>query len=168
MTQLKRYTIIGAIFVIILGTLSHFFYDLSNQNFIVGFFSPINESTWEHMKLVFFPMLLFSFAANLFLKKDYPGAASSALCGALLSTALIPVIFYTYSGVLGYNSLLPDILTFVFSVLTGVLTFFCLCKSGAAETFFPALFTSAAVLAVLFFIFTFFPPEICLFQEACA
>ena len=37
-----------------------------------------------------------------------------------------------------------------------------------ARSFFPALFTSAAVLAVLFFIFTFFPPEICLFQEACA
>ncbi len=38
----------------------------------VAGFSAVNESTWEHMKLAFFPMLLFSFAANLFLKKDYP------------------------------------------------------------------------------------------------
>ena len=168
MKKLKYFTVIGGAAVLALGTAAHFFYEWSGNNFFVGMFSPVNESVWEHMKLAFFPMLLFSFAANLFFKKDYPGAASSALCGTLLSTALIPVIFYTYSGVLGYNSLLPDILTFVFSVLTGVITFFCLCKSGAAETFFPALFTSAAVLAVLFFIFTFFPPEICLFQEACA
>ena len=151
MKKLKYFTVVGGAAVLALGATAHFFYEWSGNNFFVGMFSPVNESVWEHMKLAFFPMLLFSFAANLFLKKDYPGAASSALCGALLSTALIPVIF-----------------SFVFSVLTGVLTFFCLCKSGAAETFFPALFTSAAVLAVLFFVFTFFPPEICLFQEACA
>lgn len=140
MKKLKYFTVVGGAAVLALGAAAHFFYEWSGNNFFVGMFSPVNESVWEHMKLAFFPMLLFSFAANLFLKKDCPGAASSALCGALLSTALIPVIFYTYSGVLGYNSLLPDILTFVFSVLTGVLTFFCLCKSGAAETFFSGAF----------------------------
>lgn len=45
MSQLKRYMIIGTIFVIILGTLSHFFYEWTNNNYIVGFLTPINEST---------------------------------------------------------------------------------------------------------------------------
>ena len=61
MKQLKKYTIIGStFFVLITGTLSHFIYEWSGNNFIVGFFFPVNESTWEHMKLVFFPMFLFS------------------------------------------------------------------------------------------------------------
>ena len=60
MKNLKSALIIGTIFVLITGILSHFVYDWSGQNFIVGFFSPVNESTWEHMKLSFFPMLLFS------------------------------------------------------------------------------------------------------------
>ena len=68
MKQLKRCIIIGTIFVLILGTLSHFFYEWSNDNQIIGLFSPVNESVWEHMKLVFFPMLFYSIIAFQSLK----------------------------------------------------------------------------------------------------
>lgn len=60
MKHLKRYTIIGIIFVLITGTFAHFLYDWTENNHIVGFFTPINESIWEHMKLLFFPMLIYS------------------------------------------------------------------------------------------------------------
>ena len=92
MKKLNVFTAAGGIFVLLLGTAAHFFYDLSGENFLVGMFSPINESTWEHMKLAFFPMLLFSVGAQFFLGKEYSGAAAAALCGTLLSTVLIPVI----------------------------------------------------------------------------
>ena len=117
MNQLKRYLIIGTIFVIILGTLSHFFYDWSNNNFVVGFFSPVNESTWEHMKLVFFPMLLFSLFANSKLKSIYPCITSSLLFGILIGTFLIPIFFYTYTGILGYNVFILDLITFILAVI---------------------------------------------------
>ena len=117
MNQLKRYLIIGTIFVIILGTLSHFFYDWSNNSFVVGFFSPVNESTWEHMKLVFFPMLLFSLFANSKLKSIYPCITSSLLFGILIGTFLIPIFFYTYTGILGYNVFILDLTTFILAVI---------------------------------------------------
>ena len=60
MKNLKLDMIIGIIFVSAIGTLWHFVYEWSGQNFIVGFFFPVNESTWEHMKMLFFPMLLYS------------------------------------------------------------------------------------------------------------
>lgn len=148
-----------------LGTAAHFFYEWSGENFLIGMIAPINESTWEHMKLTFFPILLFAAAAQLFLGKAYPGAASAALCAALLSTALIPVIFYTYVGVLGFTVPVLNILTFVAAVLIGVLTFFCLCKSGGAKRFFPLLFAACSAAALAFFLFTCFPPEIGLFAE---
>ena len=59
MKQLKAYTIVGFFFVLILGTLFHFLYEWTNQCYIVGFFAPVSESVWEHMKLLFFPMLLY-------------------------------------------------------------------------------------------------------------
>ena len=96
MKNLKSALIIGTIFVLITGTLSHFVYDWSGQNFIVGFFSPVNESTWEHMKLSFFPMLLFSVYLAAMLKGKYPCIISASACGILLATFLIPVLFYTY------------------------------------------------------------------------
>lgn len=54
----KKYIISGIIFTIVFGSLLHFFYDWSGKNAIVGLFSPINESVFEHLKLLYFPMLL--------------------------------------------------------------------------------------------------------------
>ena len=44
----------------VLGTLDHFAYDWSGKSLPVGAFCAVNESTWEHMKLLFFPVLLFT------------------------------------------------------------------------------------------------------------
>ena len=56
----RKNIILGMFPVAILGTLSHFVYGLSGENRFIGLFFPVNESTWEHMKLAFFPMLLFT------------------------------------------------------------------------------------------------------------
>ena len=58
--KILNYQIISAIFAIILGTILHFTYDWSGNNAFVGALSSINESTWEHLKLVFYPMLITS------------------------------------------------------------------------------------------------------------
>ena len=72
MKELKRYTIIGIIFVLITGSFAHFVYGWSNQNHIAGLFTPINESIWEHMKLLFFPMLIYSFFMTYKFVQEYP------------------------------------------------------------------------------------------------
>ncbi len=101
MKQLRIYTIIGIVFVLITGSLAHFLYDWTNQNFFIGLFTPVNESIWEHMKLLFFPMLLYAVFMNWKLKDSNP-CISSALCSGLLSgTVLIPVLFYGYTAILG-------------------------------------------------------------------
>ncbi len=46
------------LFVIVLGTLMHFMYNWSGKHPFAGLIAPVNESVWEHMKLLFFPMLL--------------------------------------------------------------------------------------------------------------
>lgn len=165
MTQLKSYTLIGAIFVTVLGTLSHFFYDLSNQNFIVGFFSPINESTWEHMKLVFFPMLLFSFFAISKIKDNYPCITSSLLSGILLGTFLIPIIFYTYTGILGYNVFILDLLTFLLSVIGAFFVAYRLTLSCRMQEYTMLLWIAVGIVFLCFLLFAIAPPDIALFAD---
>lgn len=63
--KLLAFIIIGVLVTSVLGTLFHFTYDWSGQNFLVGLFTPVSESTWEHMKLLFFPMLLYGILARL-------------------------------------------------------------------------------------------------------
>lgn len=163
MNKLKLYTIIGIIFVLITGTISHFVYEWSGNNFILGFFFPVNESTWEHMKLCFFPMLLYSFFMNRQLRQEYPCIIPASLAGVLLSTALIPVIFYTYSGILGKNYLVLDIATFTLSTL---IAFFCtyrLALTCRLKAYTKLLKFLVLVTAMLFFVFTLYPPDINLF-----
>lgn len=50
-----RLNLFRFIFISILGVLLHFTYEWSGDNPAVGLFSAVNESTWEHLKLIFFP-----------------------------------------------------------------------------------------------------------------
>ena len=165
MNPLKFYTITGAIFVLVLGTLSHFFFQWSNNNIIVGLFSAVNESTWEHMKLIFFPMLLYSVFAIPRLKGNYPCITSAFLSGTLVGTFLIPVIFYTYTGILGYHLFILDILTFVLSVMAAFYLVFQLSVSCSMNRFLPFLYFLVYFMILSFAVFSFFPPNIGLFAD---
>lgn len=162
--MLKRYTISGAIFVLILGAFAHFFYEWSNNNLVVGLFTPINESTWEHMKLIFFPMLIFTLAAYPKLKEAYPCIASSLLFGILVGTVLIPIIFYTYTGIIGYNLFIFDIATFVLADIIAFCTVYKLALSCKMQDYTNFLTTIVCIVIICFVLFTFYPPSIALFE----
>lgn len=159
----NKYLIAGAIFVLIAGTVSHFVYDWSNQNMLVGFFFPVNESTWEHMKLVFFPMLLFSLYTNRKFSPANVCVATALLLGTLSGTWLIPIIFYTYTGILGYNTTVLNLLTFAFSVIGGFLMISRQPATCGFEKWLPLLKIFTFLMAIAFFFFTYFPPSIGLF-----
>ena len=84
---------IGFIFTSVAGVLLHFAYDWSGQSPLVAPFSGVNESTWEHMKLLFFPMLVFALIESRFLQKDHPDFWCIKLYGTLFGLALIPIFF---------------------------------------------------------------------------
>ena len=67
-----NFQIISTIFSMILGTLLHFTYNWSNNNLLVGVFSAVNESTWEHLKLLFFPMLITTILGYFYIGNNIP------------------------------------------------------------------------------------------------
>ena len=164
MNKLKLYTIIGIIFVIITGSVSHFVYEWSGNDFILGLFFPVNESTWEHMKLLFFPMLFYSLYMNHKLKTDYPCITSSLLFGILLGTVLVPVLFFTYSGILGKNFLPLDIATFVISVILAFFAVYKLTLSCKVISYKSLLRLLVFIVAVCFLIFTYHPLAVGIFE----
>ena len=86
------------------GTMLHFLYDWLGEAAWIAPFSGVNESTWEHMKLLFWPMLLFAVVQSRFFR-DRADFWCVKLRGILLGLVLIPVLFYTYNGVIGRS---PD------------------------------------------------------------
>ncbi len=165
MNKLKIYTVAGIIFTLIVGTLFHFIYEWSGNNYIVGFISPVNESTWEHMKLIFFPMLFYSFYMNYKLKSQYSCVTSALLFSIILGTFLIPVIFYTYSGILGRNILFLDILTFIISVLIAFYAVYRLTLSCRLKNFETLPAVLLLLLSACFLVFTYNPPDIGIFRK---
>ena len=115
MNRLKKYTLTGIVFVIITGTLSHFVYEWTGNSPIAAPFFPVNESTWEHMKLVFFPTLIYGIFMISALKEEAPCITAAVPSGILAGTAAIPVLFYTYTGILGFHIFILDIAVFLLS-----------------------------------------------------
>lgn len=163
MKTLKKYMISGALFVSVLGTILHFAYARSGNSFFLGLFVPINESIWEHTKLLFFPMLFFSFYASKKLKEDFPCIDSGLSFGILLGTFLIPVLFYTYSGALGFSIANFNIATFYISVCLAFFSAYKLTLSCKMEKYETLLSFLLILMTFLFIIFTVLPPNISLF-----
>ncbi len=162
--QLKHVISVGILFTSILGTLAHFVYGWTGENVLTGLFAPVSESTWEHMKLLFFPMLLYGFLSKKYLKHESPCYCYAYLTGLLAGTFAIPVLFYTYSGILGKNYMVIDILIFYLSV---ILAFFVVYRTASQckqekSPFLPGIFV--ILLAACFIVFTFFPPQLGIFQ----
>lgn len=162
--NLKNFHIISVIIDMVLGTLLHFTYDLSGNNNFVALFSAINESTWEHLKLLFFPMLLTSIIGYIFFFNSNNSYWCSRLIGILISLTFTVIFFYTYSGILGKNIAFIDISSFFLSVILGELTSYFLLTQNIPCNKKYALFPLAA-LVFLFFTFTFNPPHIGLFKD---
>lgn len=161
--KLKCYTIVGIIFVLIFGTLSHFLYNWTGNNFIIGFFTPINESIWEHMKLLFFPMLLFSSLMIFKLRAVYPCITSSLYAGMLLGTTLIPILFYAYTYIIGKNFFIFDIAIFMFSVVIAFLIAYNFTQSCKLQSYSVFIYILVCVYLLCFLLFTYEPPNIKLF-----
>ncbi len=161
--------VIGILFTSIVGTLAHFTYDWSDENFLVGLFTPVNESTWEHMKLLFFPMLFYGILAYPRLAQEYPCIAYAYPWGILAGAFAIPVIFYTYSGILGRTYTPIDILIFYISVILAFAIVYLIssrCQElppqSGKSAFLPWLLVF--LLAIAFLAFTVYPPSLGIFQ----
>ena len=155
----------GFIATSILGTLLHFLYDWTNKATWSALFSGVNESTWEHMKLLFFPAFFFAIVQSFSFceRKDF---WCVKLKGTLLGLALIPLIFYTYNGVIGKSPDWVNITIFFVSAASVYLYEWNLFTKVNARCKHPkTAFLSLCVIALLFVLFTFRTPELNIFKD---
>lgn len=161
--SIRKYWIIGILFIGIVGTLSHFVFEWTGNHPLAGLFSPVSESIWEHIKLLFFPMLLYTFFLKAVWKSSQPCILYAMLAGNLLGCVIIPILYYSYSGILGFQITAIDIGIFYFSILIAFTTAYRLALSGKAVLWRYRLILITGILAVLFWVFTCQPPNLGLF-----
>lgn len=188
LNMLKVFTVLSFIVTSVLGTACHFAYDFFGRNQLLAPFVPVNESVWEHLKLLFFPFLLClilgyvaGFSQNnsshpsdrsrqAFLSCYLDGAAFGLISGILA----IVVLFYTINGFLGFMIDWMNIAIYFISVAYAHHIFYRYASMPYYNTFsynktahVPIWIPLLVILgtAVLFALFTFYTPQIGLFLD---
>ena len=147
------------------GTLLHFLYDWLGRAAWIAPFSGVNESTWEHMKLLFWPMFIYAIVQSFFFR-DREGFFCVKLHGILLGLVLIPVIFYTYNGVIGQSPDWINIAIFFVSAAVSYIYETRQFNNGTTGCKSPRLaLIILGSIAILFVLFTFLTPELGIFKD---
>ena len=110
---IKSWSVYGAVAIIILGTILHYFYPWFGENRVLGAFVPVNESVWEHLKLGYWGLVLFSIPEYFKIKDNVNNYAVAKFLGILALEFSILGIFYTYTFFSQRPILWIDISSFV-------------------------------------------------------
>lgn len=161
--SLSLWQVGGMTFSAILGTLLHFLYDWTNLSFLMPI-SAINESTWEHMKLLFFPTFIYAIIQSVFFLREYPQFWRVKVIGISVGLILVPVLFYTYNGALGKSPDWFNILSFFIALGGGYFVEYLLFKHTKKNSKFQVIsIIWLFVIATLFIVFTFKPLNLPIF-----
>lgn len=156
----------GFLFTSVLGTALHFLFEWAGGSISAALVSAVNESIWEHMKLVYVPMLLFAWIEYFVFGKTKRSFWCIKLVGILTALLLIPVIYYSYTGILGINASWFNIAIFFLAAGAAFYLETRLFQSGW-ECKLPgwAALGLILILGGMFLLFTFLPPRLPLFRD---
>lgn len=164
--KLFKFELLGSIFVSVLGTLGHFLFDWSNKSKFVALFSSVNESPWEHLKLLFFPFLIFIIYSAIKLKQDKFNIYFAGYISIILGMWATLSYYYTFTGILGKNSEFINISSFFIGIIIAfTINYFLIDKSIGKGCLNGFGITMLFITTLIFIIFTFEPPLIPLFQD---
>lgn len=165
----KKLILSGIIPIFILGLITHFAYDWCRIT-PIGLIAPINSSIWEHMKMGLLPTIIWWGLTYLLfknkLKLDFKRYFVAFTVSLLVSTFLMPFLYYTYRYGLGVHLLIVDILNLLCTVTMGQLLALHIYNHYSGKKIYFNLCVIVLILVVLsFVIFTFNPPHIPIFKD---
>ncbi len=166
MDKLKKTKVIATIGIFLLSFLSHFMYDLFPNTF-VSFFFPVNESIFEHMKIIYTSTLLYGIIDYFILKKEKIVFANFPLqlfLTSFLGIVLYLIIYLPIYYFIGEFLPLSIFLLFVVYSRMQIMSYYILKLPN-----YPVLNKISIVLIIVvyinFIILTYHPPHHMLFYD---
>lgn len=165
----KRLLLIkSTLLLFIIGSVIHFLYDLSGKNIIVGLFTPVNESVWEHSKMVLLPTIfwwsIYYIKNHEKMNIDKRRWFTGALVALIVASISIPLLYYFYSKAFGLNVLAIDIFILFLALLFGQSLGFHFYKHSKGINLAITIFIIIGII-LIFAVFTINPPHLPLFKD---
>ena len=167
----RKYTVITLIMTagaFGLGFLWHFLFEITSKVGFIGIFAPVNESTWEHLKVLYFPFVISMILEYFLYGKEAYNFFSSKLIGITAGMLFTIAGFYTAVGAFGINNMAVNIGIYTGAlVMTYLVSYFRMLKTPrlAGGGYESLAIVILAVYLIFFAIFTYFPPRIPLFRD---
>lgn len=123
--SLKKIKILAVIGIFILSLLSHFAYEIF-PNIIFSFIFPINESIWEHMKILFTSTLLYGIIDYLLLKKyniKHNNFPFQLYFTSLIGIPIYLVIYLPLYNLLGESPFISISLLLIVYIITQIVSY---------------------------------------------
>ncbi|MGC8942565.1 MAG: DUF6512 family protein [Caldisericia bacterium] len=162
-----KWQIFAFLFIIFIGSMLHFVFEWSGNSKIFAYFAAVNESTWEHLKLAFFPALLFSLIEYPFVKKYVKNYFLGKVIGFYIMPITIIVLFYGYKFIFKSDSLFWDIFIFILATFLGeyVTYKFLTKKESLGKNYQILSIILFLTIFISFSLLTYFPPKNLLFKD---
>lgn len=164
-SQIDKWHIAGFFWIVTIGSLLHFTYEWSGNSNIVGIFSPINESVWEHLKLGYFSLTFFILLEYWFLKDKTQNYALAKIVGIIDMSIFILIIHYSYKFVFKDSNVIVDIGSFIVGAFICQFLSSRIMKKNRPKNINRLGFFIYIFIGILFIIFTFYPPDLPIFEE---
>ncbi|MBE6047503.1 MAG: hypothetical protein E7213_03680 [Clostridium sp.] len=160
----------GSIAIFIIATLFHFIFDLCSSCEILGIFFPVNESIFEHLKLSFYPTIVYWIVIFLIFNRDYKLNKYKWFTGMTFSifTCILFVVcyYYVFHYALNISIKILDILSLLVGSLFGQMLGCHVYNKSSAQKFSLIICIMILILTAVFFAnFTFYPPKLPLFLD---
>lgn len=166
LSNLAIWEIYGIPILFLSGVIFHFIYKWSNKAHVVASIGAVNESMWEHMKIAFWPMFLWSVLALGIWGFDREIIYFSRGAGIILTQMSIPLLVKLYTHFSKRNILFVDITLFLICIAFGqLLSHYLLNFNILIQAFTPLVIVIVVLLALAFILFSHSPPRLNLFRD---
>ncbi len=155
-----------------IGALWHFIFAWTGGWAPIGWILPVNESVWEHVKLMFWPALIYYIIEGIFIYKKTNNFVFAKAMTFYLTPILSIAIFYVVYGATGFENFIFD--SVVLFLLTGLQQFVSYklltreiipAKEKSQLPLFIGSIVDISILAILLIVFTYAPIKIPLFEH---
>ena len=164
--QLCRLEMWGVLFTFCAAVVLHFSYQFSDGAVWTILFGAVNESVWEHIKILALPYLFWAFIERCLVQVPLRRLIVAKTAGLYFIAAATALGYFAYTGIAGHSILFVDIFC---SFLWIALAHWISCRLTQSTRQMEGYFTIASFALLLFIamclVFTVNPPHIKLFED---
>ena len=164
--NLKIIKILSIFVIFLLGFITHFIYDIF-PNTITSFFFPVNESIFEHLKIIYVSYLLWALIEYFLLKKEsyLKNFPSSLFLSIIFNMIILLAIYIPIYNTFGHNIYITLLIYLISIAISQIISYYILKSNNDFKFLNKYAYIFLLILIMVLIYLTYYPPNIDIFID---